>query len=316
MKKLLVIMLVLAMVFGMSGVAFATEVSPTYEDCEDVPIKKDVTLGNPGTVNPAETFEFAVGEGEGLRDGKSISAPAFETAAFTINVGQNGTTGSYDLQLPEFTQVGVYTYSITEQGGNTAGMAYSGETNNLVVTVINNPTGDGFLRVVTIAGAEGNKVDAFTNTFNAGDLTINKVITGNFVDPDDEFTITVTVTPDEGKVINEIPIVWNTDDVTVANGIYTAVYKLTGGNSVTIENLPYDVSYEVVETKDSRYDEPEYDDNADRDMDAAAIETTITNNRDTDVQTGVNLDNLPYIIILIGAIGGLFVFTIRKRFAK
>jgi len=328
MKKLLVILLVLAMVFGMSGVVFATveNVDEEYEDWSKAPINKDVTLGNPGTVNPAETFNFTVGAGSGVRDGTTITAPAFNPASFTIDVAKGVLTGSTDINLPTFTQVGVYTYPITETEGNTAGMVYDQGFNNLVVTVINNPDygevqgAPKFLRVLTMTGGtEENpiKVEAFGNTFNAGDLTIRKVITGNYADPNDEFEVTVTVTPDTGKVIKAIPIDWGTGVTpSVENGVYTAIYTLKGGDSVTIKNLPYDVTYTVVETQVGGYDNPEYDDEAIGAMDEKAIETTITNNRGIDVPIGVNLDNLPYIIVLIGAVGGLFVFTIRKRFVQ
>ncbi|MGI6526718.1 MAG: DUF7601 domain-containing protein [Caldicoprobacterales bacterium] len=212
--------------------------------------------------------------------------------------------------------VGVYTYPITEIAGNTAGMRYDSGEYYLVVTVTNDPDNEGeFLRVLTLTDENNLKTEAFQNSFSAGDLTINKIITGNFADPDDVFTVTVTVTPDEGKVINSGPIVWNADedDVVEEEGVYTATYTLKGGESVTIQNLPYDVSYTVVETRDTRYDAPKYDDNAQRAFNEAAIATTITNNRNIGIETGVNLDSLPYFIILALAIGGLAVFMVRRR---
>jgi pilin isopeptide linkage protein len=306
MKKLLGIVLALALVLTMNAVAFA-------EEDTSVAITKKVEVVNDGTAKPAETFTFTVGTGSGVRDGVAVTAPAFTDTPFTITVGADDTEATENIDLPTFTQVGVYTYPITETAGNTAGMVYDTNEYKLVVTVINNPAGNGFLRVVTLTDENNVKKDDFENEFYAGDLTINKVITGNYADPEDEFEITVTVTPDEEKVINPAPIVWNTEDVTVDNGVYTAVYTLKGGDSVTIQNLPYDVSYTVVETEDARYDEPQYDENVSGRINAAAIETIITNSRDIEIATGINLDSLPYFIILAVAIGGLALFIIRRR---
>ncbi|NMA64840.1 MAG: hypothetical protein GX957_01190, partial [Clostridiaceae bacterium] len=126
-----------------------------YDDNCSVTINKNLAVN--GGTNPSETFSFAIGEGTGERDGATFSAPEFDSDTFTITVGQGGTTGSADLDLPEFTQVGVYTYPISEDEGDTAGMRYDDTPKNLVVTVINNPDYDSqdeesqeFLRVITM----------------------------------------------------------------------------------------------------------------------------------------------------------------------
>lgn len=315
MKKLFALILALSLVLGLAGVASAAV--EEYKDGSPVTIKKEVTIKNDGTEKPAETFSFTVGAGSGERDNVAIDAaqvPAFNPNTFTITVDADKTEGTANINLPDFDQVGVYTYPITETAGDTAGMRYDGGTYYLRVTVINDPDNEEeFLRVLTIVGEDDVKTDAFQNEFYAGDLTIKKVITGNYADPDDEFTITVTVTPDAGKVIKPDPIVWNTENITEADGVYTATYTLKGGESATIKNLPYDVSYTVVETQDTRYDNAAYDDNASGDFKAATVETTITNNRDTTIETGINLDSLPYLILLAVAIGGLALFVVRRR---
>ena len=143
MKKLLIVLLTIAMVLGMSGVAFATENGNGDQttDWTQVTINKNITLTNTGTVNPAETFNFTIGAGTGLRDGKSVPAPAFTPNTFSISVAQGGETASANINLPIFNGVGVYTYPITETAGNTAGMTYDIVPKDLVVTVINNPNG-------------------------------------------------------------------------------------------------------------------------------------------------------------------------------
>ncbi|MDR7871444.1 MAG: DUF5979 domain-containing protein [Tissierellaceae bacterium] len=343
MKKLLTILLVLTLVLIMGVGAFAVENEdpPAYVDWEGVEIIKEVIRNNKAgegedtnyAINPEEIFEFYVGElvggvpngaGTGLRDGDPITAPAFDPATFTIGIAQGEATGTANINLPTFTQVGVYTYPITEVAGNTAGFKYNVGPHDLAVTVINNPDfgeeGESeFLRLLTVTRIDEEteeriKVETFKNEFSAGDLTINKVITGNYSDPNDEFEVTVTISPLEGKVINADPIVWYTTDVSGPNddGEYTAVYKLKGDESVTIENLPYDVYYEVEETDSGEY-VASYDGKEEGEFQAAAISTTITNERDIIIDTGINLDNLPYVLILVGVAAGLVAFTFKRR---
>ncbi|MBO1265022.1 hypothetical protein J3A84_08290 [Proteiniclasticum sp. SCR006] len=318
MKKILTFLAAFTFIFGLSVNAFAS--TEGYYDWSPIEINKMLEINNPGTVNPAETFNFVIGTGTGVRDGLPIAAPAFTPNTFSIDVLEGMLGGKASVNLPLFTQVGVYTYPVMETAGNTAGMDYDPATYYIVVTVINNPAypDEGepeFLRVLTLTDANNVKRDKFDNDFDAGDLTVDKEITGNFADPDDEFTITVTVTPVPGKVIKDGPIEWNTNDVTEVGGVYTAVYVLKGGESFTIENLPYDVSYTVVETQDPDYDMPQYDAEATGDMDMASISTTIINNRDTTVNTGISLDSLPYILILGFAASGMGLLFFRRRHA-
>ena len=42
-------------------------------------------------------------------------------------------------------------------------------------------------------------------------------------------------------------------------------------------------------------------------------EVDIVNNKGTEINVGVTLDNLPYVFTLVMALGGLVVFVLRKR---
>lgn len=322
MKKLITFILVLSLVLGLGATAFAQE---EYDDNAAVTIYKDLTLANEDTENPAETFTFKIGAGTGERDGNPIPAPEFNPNQFTITFSQGQTSGSADLTLPEFTQVGVYTYTLTEEEGSTAGMRYDSGEYRLVVTVINNPDYEEgsnepkFLRVLTLTDENNLKDDSFKNEFYAGSLTVRKQVTGNFGDPDDKFEVTVTLSPKEGKELKADPIQapgadsFSQDPET---GAVTIKYTVKDGSEFTISNIPYDVLYNVEEAQAEEYDEPVYDGNQSGEMDAPSKETTITNNRDIDIETGVNLDSLPYFAILALAIGGLAMFLVRRRAAR
>lgn len=323
MKKVLAFLAAFTFVLGLSVSAFATENStPLYVDTPTVTIYKELAINNSGTVNPEETFNFEIGEGNGIRPGEDdLDAPAFSPNTFSITLAQGILLGSETLDLPEFAGVGVYTYPVTETAGDTAGMNYDAKIYQLIVTVINNPDfgvvsgAPEFLRIVEMFDGE-DKDDTFDNDFDAGDLVIKKLVTGNFGSPDDEFEVTVTITPDTDplKTLKMGPMTFTGSDsvVQAANGVITVVYTVKKGSVFTIENIPYDVSYTVVESPNTLNYNVTYA-NASGDFDDPTITATITNERNILPQTGINLDSLPYILLLSGAVIGMGVLFIRKR---
>lgn len=351
MKKLFAFILVLTLVLSMGSIVFASQVEPDgeveaaeevetieegvepahhgggggggsdYEDTSSVTIKKELTVTR-NMINPEETFQFTIGNGLGEKDGKEITAPEFEQSEFEIAISEGSKSGSKEINLPKFSQVGVYTYPITETQGDTAGMQYDNETKNLVITVINNPKygqprQPKFLRVITMTNKkEKIKVDSFRNSFQAGNLTFEKKVTGNYGSPNDIFEVKVTLTPKSGKNINIDPIKADGGSLikNSSTGVVTITYaSVKGSNKFTIKNIPYDVRYEVEETEPGEY-EVSYK-NRSGEIKQNSIETTITNKRDIKIDTGINLDSLPYLIILVVAIGGLAIFIVRRRMA-
>lgn len=312
MKKLLSVAIALVMGLSMGAPVLAVEEAP--EDWTHIEIKKEIDITNDGTVNPEETFNFTVGDGVVTGPGTSdVEAP--EIGGFSISFEQGQVASSTDLQLPAFEHVGVYTYEISETAGNTAGMRYNTEAYKLQVTVLNDGHG-GFKRVVTLVDEKNVKRDTILNTFEAGELVVTKEITGNFSQSDDTFEVTVTLTPDEGKNLKEGPIAVTGavgDEGTVVkddDGVVTVTFTVTDGSEVKIANVPYDVSYEVTE------DAGEYEATITGDtgeIGNPSQEVEIVNNLDQEIATGVNLDNLPYILVLALVGVGLISFTVRKR---
>jgi hypothetical protein len=176
---------------------------------------------------------------------------------------------------------------------------------------------DELINVITLIGENDIKNDVFKNTFASSSLTIKKIVDGNLGDPDNEFTVTVTLSAKDGYNLNAGAI--NAPYADSAglddDGNYVAVYTVKHGSEFTIENIPHDVNYTVVETGNDEYN-PKYDvvisDSEGEIKDDVVV--TITNTRGVTVETGINLDNLPYILILGAATLGLVGFTMRKRF--
>lgn len=315
MKKLLSAAMALVMVLSMGAPVLAEGgVEEAPEDWTQIKIEKEIKLTNSETVNPAETFNFTVGTGVVSGTGVSgVEAPAI--GDFSIEFGQGETASSTDLELPTFDHVGIYTYDIKELSGDTAGMIYNVQDYKLQVTVLNNPAG-GFTRVVTVVGENDVKNDTIENEFSAGSLVVKKEIAGNFSQADDTFEVTVTLTPDEGKNLKEGPItvtgaVGDAGSVVKDNdGVVTVTFTVTNDSTVTIANVPYDVSYVVTENAGD-YTATITGDKGQ--IDEASQEVGIVNNLDQAIETGVNLDNLPYILVLALVAVGLVYFTVRKR---
>ena len=122
---------------------------------------------------------------------------------------------------------------------------------------------------------------------------------------------TVTFTAPEGKTVNSIisyldgaesksilPTVWT-------EGIATAEITLKHGETVTFNNIPYGVEYDVAEND---YTVEGYDEVAlsvkdssgeDGVIDSAQETVTATNNKGTEtIDTGITLDSMPYVLVL------------------
>lgn len=335
MKKFLAILMAILMVLSMATVAFATEVdegdtgtTPTYSDVSTVTVKKVYKLIGEGT-SPKETFTLEqIGNGV-VTQSEATSAPNLgritgteyiEGAATTAGVTQNIT-----IELPEYTNVGIYTYTLREVDNGTAGVAYHTAYIKLVVTVIEY---NGKIRVAAVhtENAGGDKSDTFENTYSAGSLTVSKTVNGLLGDKGKEFEFTVTFTSDK-EVKSNVTMTGKNDYVSFTkNGdTYTAseTFKLSNGQSVAFGNLPYGVSYTVSETADQNYTTKinGTDSTATTDgkhtttgrINSATATAAYTNTRDGEVDTGVSLDTLPYVLVLALAGAGLVMMIARKR---
>lgn len=321
-KKMATGLLALAMVMGMGTTALA---APDPADMTTITITKDYEAANPGTTSPAETFQFTIERtsvsdaAEGVTK-ENMPIPTIGTVAYTEGEAGSATKSKeITVTLPEYTSVGIYTYTIRETAGTTAGVTYFGEDIKLVVTVLQGESGK--LRVAAVhTEASGQaKADNFPNTYSAGTLAISKDVTGNLGDTTKYFKVTVTLTGEKGKVYAENYAVaggsYETNPKNIAVGTPTEFW-LKDGETISISNLPYGVTYTVEEadyTGDG-YDAAAYDfSDANKKIDTANDTVTVINNKDTEIDTGVFLDNLPYITLLVLAAGGMSLFIVRKN---
>lgn len=328
MKKLISFMLTAILVFSISTVALAAE--NTNQDMSTVTITKSYNETNEGTISPAETFNFTI-EKVKVEDAAvgvtvdNMPVPTVGTVSYsTGEAGSDTKSKNITINLPEYTGVGIYTYTIRETAGITAGVTYYGDEITLVVTVIQDTNGR--IRIAAVHTEEQGeaKSDEFANVYSAGSLVVSKEVTGNMGDQTKEFTVTVTFTAPEGKNVNEaISFVDGTDNKIIAvddwtNGVATATITLKHEESVTFANIPYGVTYTVLEddyTTSDGYDDALYtwSDEERKIIDSAEDTVAITNNKGVEVDTGITTDTIPYIMLLFAAVAGMVFMVAKKR---
>ena len=286
---------------------------------------------------PADAaFSFTVGNVSTTAkksNGESFGPTELPVSITNATIAE-GQTDAIDLTLtlPTYPVPGVFEYEITENSSNFAGMTYA-EGLKLKVTVIYNTTSKQ-LEVAGIAirqtvDGDAIKTDEIENEYAAGNMTVKKTVAGNFGDRNKKFPITITFTADR-NVGSISTYTYNGTEKTVAwNGGKTATVEieLADGESVEIKNLPEGVTYTVEEgvTDDNRltdskekFDNPEAYKVAgeveDVDLDVAGDnEVEITNTKDIEPDTGIVLDSLPYVLLMVLAAAGFAMMNARKR---
>lgn len=329
-KKLLACLIAAATMFTMGSTAFAAEADATPVDQETVTIHKQYKLIGEGT-SPEETFTLEqVGSGK-VTDGDAESAPHLGTitgALFMKGAATaSGITKDITIELPTYEKVGVYEYTLHEVNRNNAGVTYYENNIKLVVTVIQGENGKLRIAAVHTEAENGTKSDTFENTYSANSLPVKKVVTGNLGDKDKFFDVTVTLTNNTGKTMasdisynaggveNIIkPSDWKDNKV-------TKTIQLKDDQTITFTNLPFGVEYAVTEADytgdNGGYDDPEYEyKNNNKKISVADQSVTITNNKNSDnIDTGINLTTLPYILVFAGVIviaGAAFIARRRR----
>lgn len=263
------------------------------------------------------------------------------------------TSSSFDIDLPEYKIPGEYVYYLKEKATGIAGVDDNNNDYRLTVYAIwdKDATDTSSKIALKVKMDEGTltdqtfvatsaKIDAIDNTYKAGTVTVTKKVAGSFARKDSEFDFKITLTSD--KEVKSIVKYGTTEIATNEwkndSGKWTVTksFKLMADQTETISNIPYGVSYVVSEV------------NATGDMDEATnnkvtidgveytvtylenksgevgsangekvnskIDATIKNVSGTEeVDTGVILDNAPYIALMMVVVAGAAVMIIKKR---
>ncbi|MDO5408650.1 MAG: DUF5979 domain-containing protein [Eubacteriales bacterium] len=330
MKKALAALLAGTMVMSMGMTAFAAETGTefTFEK------KYTTTAGNTPAKYPAEVLKFDVAVPTGYTNPDTTM----------ILVNDHTVAGNPDnivVTIPDYTKVGKYNYTVTEKEGNTQGVTYQGKNTVFGVQVLVSYKEDGKggyttelekqVVFTTSDGTETGKIDGIVNYYDLGTLTVDKKVTGNLAHKDEKFTIHVEFKSTK-PVLSEIEGVTNW---TEKDGIYTSnkvTFNLSHNDDLaTIINIPAGVTYTVEEDSKHFAEDPNgtsastgytatysYKDGNEEDSDNTitaddtdAVE--VLNTKGTTVDTGIDLDSIPYIMILGAAALGMGAFVAKKR---
>lgn len=351
LKKLFAGVVAVAMMATMAFPAFADSVNiggnvrvGQAAPGETLTIAKTYTV-NAGSFNSdnvnLELVAFEANDYVRVTD-SSITDEAAEQLRPTFTANSNATKddASITMTLPRYEKVGIYTYQVKEVDGGTLGMTYDDTTYTLQVRVANkmldgkiDPSGDKVCYVTM--KAEGTKESSVKNTYNSSNLKISKNVEGNMGDRSNgtKFNFKVTLKVPAGKTLRskiEVPtgsdIVWN-------ESVGTVTFQLSHGESFTLMNLPYDIEYTVDEMngttllnqgdKINGTYQVSYDGKKAGTIGAGEgkiapteglISTEVTNTwGDDEIDTGVILDNAPYMLMLAVVAAGAMTLVIKKR---
>ncbi len=326
MKKLFSLMLALALVMSVTTAAFATSQGPSYDVQPTISKTYKVNNGTAGEADfEFEFYPYSYTDNDGntyyndeiqLSDGwNTINFPDIANVTIHFDPITQTTTNTMQLNVnPDDYDLGVYKYMVYENEGNVAGVTYSRATYYLVLTVVRDEQNNKhFVAAFHYETTDGDKVDesAFENTYDSGSLTVTKNITGNMADMDKKFTFTVAFASDKD---------WNASliDVDGTQGTWSEDHKtytveLGHQDSVTFSNLPAGVTYTVSEDNENYTSSEVYSDE-NKTISANDTDTVnVTNTLTKDIDTGISMDSLPYILMLAAAGIGMVVFFAKKR---
>lgn len=332
MKKILSLALALVLVLSMSTVAFATEGDEiwdgTYTATAETTfneIVKTYTSENDVVVN--ETLSFTSTAQTTNPDGGAANLTVANLNVTSLN------PGTLTVTIPSLSVAGTYEWTIKENPGNTAGVTYSNAEVHVIVLVVYDNTNHA-LKIANTSSyiklENGKKAKTFDNTFKSGSFTVAKDVEGNMANENDEFEITVTLTSTKPIGTNVTlagttvtPDQWTKNE---DSGPYTCTSTLNyseRGGAKTFSDIPEGVTVTVVENtatdKMKGYTFNNTNNNTDNNFSMNVVDAdnnkavVVKNTKGAEIETGINMDSMPYILMLAVVFMGLFVFFSKKR---
>ena len=234
-------------------------------------------------------------------------------------------------------------YSIADHGNkfviaNTI-ITYDASTSKIHIGKANNWTKAATLTWTKTGGVNPEVTITNNYTSNRADLTVTKTVTGNMADLDEVFTFQMRI--ENVEEIDPEKITWTNasrnpstgtlDDLTSSSGGYE--FTLKNDESIVFRGIPKDAVVTVTETGAEDYKTTvDVSNTPTAEAVALAAETgseatktgtvtidktaktiAFTNEKEIPVNTGVILDTLPYVLMLIAVGGGVVAFFLRKR---
>ena len=259
-------------------------------------------------------------------------------------VDENATTKELKIRLPTYQKTGTYYYHVKQKASTVNGMEHDTKELVLMVHVINNnedDLSDTFLKCKVAVldadplqtGTKPKKLSSLTNTYTSASYEVKKVVKGSLGDRDQTFSFRVIFTKAANQTVNgtitmkvgtqeavDLSPVWGTDNTYTINA-----FTMKHGESAIFANVPKGVTVVVDEMngKDAVAADSDFTVNGNTyrvayehksvTMTNENVTAKVINRSTTNVDTGVILDNAPYIALLTIVAAGAVVMIMKKR---
>ncbi len=316
-------------------------------------LRKDLNVADGvdiSTVNQF-VFEFAsLKDSEGA-DSPAIANQTVTVGAQENDLATGAICLGDFITIGMFSHAGEYSWTVTEKqdtpaapAANNAVLTMDQSSYTLRVYVINGADGKLAFDGLTVE-KNGAKVDPtetpthqkseflFENTLKEvvdDALTVTKTISGTYGNKEKTFPVTVKIEIPSAKVASK-------DDVVVAEGATvtwtsdttaTVTANLADGGKIEFKKLPAGTTFTVsekqaseyksmitgsVKTEDTAYVAGDRTDVAGNGPIVKKEAVSIDNQRDDLVPTGVIIDNLPYVLLVLVAVAGVAYLALKKK---
>ena len=336
MKKFLALLLSVLMLLTLTA-AFAEEATPVTTQASFS--KKYVNAIPVGETLTFKT-EFVINQTTNKTDAPATAILPAEIK-LTVTEDEDGVFEvPFEVTAPE--EYGTYIYKITEVKGSNENVEYDVDplyvgvlytADGLTVSLVNYTaavTTDLEVSDRTADASGDGKKDQFVNTYDVGTVEITKTITGNAANMEDRFVVVVKFTASEN--LDGLVMTWHSSledegikhpvniDALVAGKTATFNVEIGHGESIFFDMIPAGVQVQVEEIKqvgkdDLNYYVVSYDVDTVTATSSGSQTINITNTKETAIPTGVELDSIPYIVLMAVAVLGAVAFIVKRRMA-
>ena len=325
--KMVLIGLTCLMTAGMQADVFAEDAVPTVKK-----VCKHFVMAE-GIAAPEVTFSFIAEKVTTDAPDATIGTLTYSNAdTTTVENGLSSFDKEAEITFGTFPHIGLYEYTISETVGAGDGITYDTASYDLNVYVANND--DGNLEVQSItAEKDGEKQDelSFTNTYRKNSsLKISKTTKGMYADKTKDFDFTIRFEKAVTEANNEAIYTGKIGEETVQCKIgEETAFKLHDGESLVFDSLPAGTRYVVKEVAaedgytpsikivENGVETPGKTVSESEGISSAATGTNLVGENSNEVVftntyqdiavTGIVLNNWPFIILIILAIGAMLL---------
>ena len=325
MKKLLALVLALAMMLCM-GTALAV-------DPEETPATSTSAYYQTGLVKTytdvvaKENIEFTTADDPTKVENVDHAGYKAGTDPYpTVTLTKAEDEANFTLvATPDFQGVGDFYYTVTEEDAGTEGVKYEKSAYTVHVQRVYNEDRTAINTAIVIYQADttNGKVKDLVNDLQTGSLSVKKLVTGSLADQKKPFVFTITFKANDDDVVrSDIDVALNGEALEPivgqgeANNWTEKTYEisLAHKDEIVFTHIPAGVTYTVSENPDT-YDliEENYSDSTKSIANEDEDTVVFTNELNATVNTGINMDSMPYIVLMGLVVLAGVALILKKR---